>query len=358
MTKPTAPREDDTGYNNPTRPSRSSRPLGAEERAAFHAAEVEPLDPDEIRGELTETEDNLHGAFRRALRWGRGAILLVALLVLFTGLMAYVVAVDIYLRLETLPLALQVPFWILLALFSVLLLRVVFQGMRLWWRLRSLPQISLPAPLAEANPPSDTEAAKAREALLPYVRGLHEDRARLDAEWSAFWPAKAPQQPAAVLRAARALTDPAPVESSLWLEDLQSGVLRPLDAVANERIWHYTKIIGLKTAISPFPLIDALAVLYNTGRMLHDLALLYNRRIHRAQIALLLGLVIFQTYVASQAQEVLESGAEEMSGFLSNNLARASGKLIGARIAEGTVNGLVARRLGRRALRYLRPVTK
>ena len=51
-----------------------------------------------------------------------------------------------------------------------------------------------------------------------------------------------------------------------------------------------------------------------------------------------------------------ESGAEEMSGFLSNSFARASGKLVGARVAEGTVNGLVARRLGRRSLRWLRPV--
>ncbi len=358
MTKETATREDDTGYNNPTRPSRSSQPLSAEERAAFHAAGTESSDPGEIGGELAGTEDNVQGALRRALRWGRGAVLLVALLVLFTGLMAYVVAIDLYMRLETLPLALQIPFWILLALFTVLLLRVVFQGIRLWWRLRSLPQITLPAPLAEADRPSDSDAAVAREALLPYVRSLHEDRARLETEWAVFWPAKAPRPPAAVLGAARALTDPAPVESARWLADLREGVLRPLDAVANERIWHYTKIIGLKTAISPFPLIDALAVLYNTARMLHDLALLYNRRIHRAQIALLLGIVIFQTYVASQAQEVLESGAEEMSGFLSNNLARASGKLIGTRVAEGTVNGLVARRLGRRALRYLRPVTK
>lgn len=358
MTRQSNHRADDTGYNNPTRPSPSSRPLDPDERAAFLAAEIDSGEPEEVEAEASQATGNLAGTLGRILRWGRSTLLLIALLVLFAGLMAYVVAVDVYLRVETLPIALQVPFWILLVLFTALLLRVVLQGFRLWWRLRSLPQVSLPSPLAEWNRPSDTDAVAARKALLPYVKALSDDHSRLEEEWSAFWPRKAPGTPASVLSSARALANPAPVESGRWLADLENSVLRPLDAIANERIWHYTKIIGLKTAISPFPLIDALAVLYNTSRMLHDIAVLYNRRIQRTQIALLLGLVIFQTYVASQAQEVLESGAEEMSGFLSNNLARASGKLVGARVAEGTVNGLVARRLGRRALRYLRPVAK
>jgi uncharacterized membrane protein YcjF (UPF0283 family) len=60
-----------------------------------------------------------------------------------------------------------------------------------------------------------------------------------------------------------------------WVEEFRRDWPAALDATAHTRINRYAKFVSLKTAISPYPTLDFLMVLYNNFRMLQDLCLLY-----------------------------------------------------------------------------------
>jgi len=174
------------------------------------------------------------------------------------------------------------------------------------------------------------------------------------------------------------------ISSKEWIDDFRREWLDALDATARARIRRYANFVLLQTALSPYAMLDFLMVLYNNFRMLQDLCLLYQVRTGPAGTAYLLGLCIFQAFMAGAVNEVLdaigEDGAEEgvdaaveslSDGVpelvaeasregLSRMLSGVGEKFLGSaakKAAEGMANGFFLRRIGRQAVRLLQPLT-
>jgi uncharacterized membrane protein YcjF (UPF0283 family) len=121
------------------------------------------------------------------------------------------------------------------------------------------------------------------------------------------------------------------------------------------------------TAASPNALVDSSLTAYCCFMMLADLCRIYNLRVGRLGTIVLLGHVFFNAYVAGQLNELesvteasLETFYQEIGLHLGSPLldaaAGASFSKLGARATSGMLNYLLLKRLGRYAVRSLRPV--
>lgn len=139
------------------------------------------------------------------------------------------------------------------------------------------------------------------------------------------------------------------------------------DRQAAETIRRYALLIAVKTAVSPWRLVDMAAVFYNSTLMVCEIAGIYNRRISRAHaFRLLIGWVL-NLYVSGELGQVMEGSADVLNDSLGDLLGDGLGssiqpflplfaKFVG-KAAEGGVNAYLAYRLGRRAVvafRYLK----
>ena len=146
---------------------------------------------------------------------------------------------------------------------------------------------------------------------------------------------------------------------------------------ANKIIWRYSKLIGLKTAASPWKLVDIICVFLNSTLMVADLAKLYNRRVDRSAAFRLVFRWFLNIYISGEAGEISTKVAgaigeqlkEPVKDSLSNlgcldsdwggTVAKALpfmaegvpfvAKLAGKAV-EGGVNAYFAIRMGRKAV--------
>ena len=128
------------------------------------------------------------------------------------------------------------------------------------------------------------------------------------------------------------------------------------DKRADEIIAKTWKLVALKTAASPWKIVDMLAVVYNSTMMIMRLARLYNRRSSRRAAFRLACRWIMNIYVAGEMGEAMQGAVEWASArdFISATykpLASLFGK-----VAEGGANALLVYRLGCRAVAYFRPL--
>lgn len=137
------------------------------------------------------------------------------------------------------------------------------------------------------------------------------------------------------------------------------------DARAKEVVSRACKLIALKTAASPWRLLDMFCVFYNSTRMVCELAVVYNRRMSRASAFRLVCRWCAAIYVSGELGSIMEStakkGGEYAADMLSDGdlmsgvaqsmplLAKIAGKAI-----EGGVNAYFAYRMGRRAIESFR----
>jgi putative membrane protein len=173
------------------------------------------------------------------------------------------------------------------------------------------------------------------------------------------------------LRAARAeLLDPAKFASSeQWFARFRNGFQGELDTVAEVRIKYWASRIWVVTAVAPSGLIDSGSTLFYTFSMLADLLQIYNLRAGRTGTAVLLGRVFFNAYLAGQGAEwekVVEDQYDQLFheamgvvgvGVGSNLAGKILGK-VGARATTGYLNRVLLIRLGRYAVKLLRPVAR
>ena len=149
-----------------------------------------------------------------------------------------------------------------------------------------------------------------------------------------------------------------------WLDDFRHFQSLQ-EAQATEIVMGACKLIALKTAASPWRLVDMFCVFYNSTRMVCDLAVVYNRRMSRANAFRLVCRWCAAIYVSGELGSIMETTAKkggecaaEMLG--SGNLmplvaqsmpvlAKVAGKAI-----EGGVNAYFAYRMGRRAIESFR----
>ncbi|MBO7655278.1 MAG: DUF697 domain-containing protein [Kiritimatiellae bacterium] len=127
------------------------------------------------------------------------------------------------------------------------------------------------------------------------------------------------------------------------------------DRLAKQRIRAYAKWVAIKTAVSPWKIVDMIAVFYNSSRMVYDLALIYNKSITRVRAARLVFAWFVNLYIAGQIGDITESAAETGMDFmtelgLTNLASKIAGKFIG-KFAEGGLNAFLIYRLGHMAMR-------
>lgn len=133
------------------------------------------------------------------------------------------------------------------------------------------------------------------------------------------------------------------------------------DEKANEVIKHYAKLIAIKTALSPWRIVDMISVFYNSTLMACDIADIYNRRTNRTQAFRLLFGWAINLYISGNMGQV----AEGATGALADSAGKwlgTSGIMAVVRPAfpllskfagmavEGGVNAYLAYRLGMRAV--------
>lgn len=144
-----------------------------------------------------------------------------------------------------------------------------------------------------------------------------------------------------------------------WLEEFRNGFQGVLDRVANGRIQYYARRVGLKTAASPNALIDTLVALYCAFMMLTSLARIYNLRLGGMGTTVLLVRVFFNAYLAGQTNELEDLAGENIQHALglSEGLWGAIVGKVGAKAATGSLNYFLLCRLGKHAVKLLRPVS-
>lgn len=148
------------------------------------------------------------------------------------------------------------------------------------------------------------------------------------------------------------------IEAFKEFQDLQ-------DRKAAEIIAKHVKRIAVKTAVSPWRLVDMLAVFYNSTLMVCQIARVYDRRVGRTQALKLLMGWAFNLYVSGELGAVMQSaadgvndglrnllGEEGLSGIVQSSLPMFS-KIVG-KAAEGGVNAYNAYRFGKRAVAAFR----
>ena len=149
-----------------------------------------------------------------------------------------------------------------------------------------------------------------------------------------------------------------------WLDDFRHFQSLQ-DARAKEIVSRACKLIALKTAASPWRMLDMFCVFYNSTRMVCELAIVYNRRMSRACAFRLVCRWCAAIYVSGELGSIMEStakkGGEYAADMLSDGdlmsgvaqsmpmLAKIAGKAI-----EGGVNAYFAYRMGRRAIESFR----
>ena len=138
-----------------------------------------------------------------------------------------------------------------------------------------------------------------------------------------------------------------------------------LDKQALEVIKHYAKIIGIKTAASPWKVVDIIAVFFNSTLMVSKIAKVYHRRVSRQQAFRLVIHWFINLYISGELGQVTEGaadaiarGASEWLGEegISSVLQTAAPLLakFGGKLAEGGINAYLAYRLGSRACEHFR----
>ena len=160
-----------------------------------------------------------------------------------------------------------------------------------------------------------------------------------------------------------------------WLDDfnLFNGLQR---SRANKIIGHYSKLIGLKTAASPWKFVDILCVFLNSTLMVADLAKLYNRRVDRSAAFRLVFRWFLNIYISGELGQISAKAAEAIGeqlkepvkdslsdlGWLDGDWAGTVAQSIpfiskfAGKIVEGGVNAYFAIRMGRKAVAAFEPL--
>lgn len=142
------------------------------------------------------------------------------------------------------------------------------------------------------------------------------------------------------------------------------------DKIAKGIVRHYAVLIALKTAASPWRIVDIASVMFNTTLMIADIGKVYMRKVSRGNAFILLCHWFLNLYVSGEIQSVAENVSQKsvekiqeivnahdlfendevLSGVV-NNAMPWLGKLAG-KVAEGGANAYLAHRMGRRAIAY------
>ena len=160
-----------------------------------------------------------------------------------------------------------------------------------------------------------------------------------------------------------------------WLDDFNrfTGLQR---SRANKIIGRYSKLIGLKTAASPWKSVDIICVFLNSTLMVVDLAKLYNRRVDRSAAFRLVFRWFLNIYISGELGQISATAANAIGEHLKEPLKDSLSDLgwldgdwagtvaqsmpfvakFAGKIVEGGVNAYFAIRMGRKAVAAFEPL--
>lgn len=143
-----------------------------------------------------------------------------------------------------------------------------------------------------------------------------------------------------------------------WLQECDRTFLAVLDGVARRRIRQYAIAVGVKTAAVPTGFADTAIVLLNAYLMIGDLCRIYNLRANSLGTLAILGHVFVNAFSAANLEQLTDAAADNVGEAVSTagGLLAGVAKTATARLAEGSANGLLFRRLGLTTMRRLRPI--
>ena len=289
-----------------------------------------------------------------------------ALVVIFGGVMALIVLSQGLAVLDMAsrqPQAVAYPLIGLVVLLSTLVAVAIARLVIGYTRLRRSPRHSLQA-LAElrfrahVRGEATVKLAAARADLERFFRQFPLDKAQ-EATWTKL--GLDGKELARKLRQARAeLIDRSSHGTDLdWIRALDSKFLGPLDTAADSLIWRHVKQVGVRTAVVPLAFWDDIVLLLALSRMTRGLCLLYNVRASAAGTAALMGWSMAALAVATEMEHLHTTIQTQIHDFLCNHLGHAAAKVVDTvapSVAAGTANGFFTYRVGRAAVKQLRPV--
>lgn len=130
-------------------------------------------------------------------------------------------------------------------------------------------------------------------------------------------------------------------------------------------IKHYAKIIGIKTAASPWKAVDIIAVFFNSTLMVSKIAKVYHRQVSRQQAFRLVIHWFVNLYISGELGQIAEGAADSIAQGASDWLGEGGISAVlqpavpllakfGGKIAEGGINAYLAYRLGSRVCEHFR----
>jgi uncharacterized membrane protein YcjF (UPF0283 family) len=311
-------------------------------------------------------------------------LLLGGTLAVLVGVFLVVEVLQLLAALTALPIAFQIVAYVFLSGVFIITAGTVWQWTAMWRRLRVNQQIRLTKVSAESQRLSSEVLGAAKKQLQTYLKTYD---LSLDSPLGHQFRALG-FGPESLKRLAecqhRLLQENRPISSREWIDEFRRDWLDALDAMARARISRYGKFVALKTAISPYAILDFLVVIYNNVRMLQDLCLLYQVRTGLAGTVYLLCLCIFQAFMAGAVNEALdaigEDGVEDGTDATAESLGDGAPDLVeeasseglsrivtgvgenflgsaARKAAEGMANWFFLRRIGQQAMRLLQPLT-
>ena len=156
------------------------------------------------------------------------------------------------------------------------------------------------------------------------------------------------------------------VSDQAWLEEFMT-FQRKQEEQARASVMTYCKLIGLKTAMCPWKIIDVVCVLVNTTLMVSRIAMIFNRRLSSVSASRLVIRWCMNLYISGELGDVVEKSASGV-GRAASEMAKEQnwfgkgtvGDYVGdslpvlskwlGKIAEGATNAYLAYRLGNRAI--------
>ena len=142
-----------------------------------------------------------------------------------------------------------------------------------------------------------------------------------------------------------------------WLEEF--GVFEKMqDEAAIRCVKKRAIAVFVKTGVSPWKLVDCMAVLYHSLMMTTEMARIYRRRINSYHALRLVIDGLFSIAIASVAQDVLGKTYEEITSKVVTTGSKLVNGILGkmaTKVAEGTVNAALIWRLGRHMQLRFRP---
>jgi len=246
---------------------------------------------------------------------------------------------------------------------SLLILVMLLTMLRLAWlylRLGKNRQVSLKVIGAlesrrELRELSRQELREARSRLVRHLEGFRLEGDRAGSELFALGFQE--EEVEALKNQKQRLLDPnlSPSADEEWIREFREGFQAALDRAASRRIKTFALRVGLKTAIIPISLVDAVIVVYSSFMLIGDLCRIYNLRMGGLATAVILARAFVHAYLAAEIEEMSEKVFDSIldSEGLVSQLAGA----IAPKLVEGKANAFLIWRLGRAASALLRPVS-